>query len=333
MGAVQAQDYPGALWAVGLRTHNAAEKDIEQAIRERTIIRTWTLRGTLHIVAAADIRWLLDLLGPRLLAGARGRHQQLGLDDTIFKTARDILVHALQGGRQLQRDEIFTLLEGASISTAGQRGYHILWRLAVEGLLCFGARRGKQPTFSLLDEWVPLAKKIDRDQALAEFARRYFTGHGPATLQDFVWWSGLTGTQARIGLDLVGAGLENTIIAGQTYWFPGSLPAVKEPSPAVHLLPAFDEYIVAYRDRAPVLEATRVKQAISSNGIFYPTLVVDGRAGGTWKKAVKKDLLTITPNLFAPLTAAEEHAFRVEAGRYAAFMDLSLGSDSVLLNP
>ncbi len=331
LGALQAQDYPSVLWAVGLRTRNSTEKDIERAIQERAIVHTWMQRGTLHIVAASDLRWMLGLLGPRLLAGARGRHGQLGLDDTTFKTARDILVLALQGGKTLPRDEIFALLEAAAISTAGQRGIHILWQLAVEGLLCFGARRGKQPTFVLLDEWVPTAKTIERDQALAKLALRYFTSRGPATLPDFVWWSGLTGTQARAGLDMAGANLENEIIDGQTYWFPASQPAGEEPSPALHLLPAFDEYILAYQDRVPVLEASQVKQAISSNGIFYPTLVINGRVRGTWKRTVKKGSLTITPNLFAPLTAAEEQALQLEAGRYAAFLGLSLASDFVLL--
>lgn len=326
MGAFQAQDYPSVLWAVGLRTRNATIKDIERAIQERTIIRTWLLRGTLHFVAASDIRWMLDLLGPRLLAGSKGRQQQLGLDDLIFNIARDLLVHALQGGKQLQRDEIFTLLEQATISTAGQRGIHILWQLALEKVLCFGAHRGKQPTFTLLDEWVPHANTLDREQALAELTLRYFTSHGPATLPDFTWWSGLTSTEARTGFEAAGVHLEHEVIHGQTYWFPGSLPAGRETPSAIRLLPAFDEYIVAYKDRNPVLAARQVSQAISANGIFYPTLVVNGRVVGTWKKTVKKDLLIIAPNPFAPLTRTEKHALQLEAGRYASFLNLSPAS-------
>ncbi len=191
LGAMQAQDYLGALWAIGLRLANAAEADIEQAIANRTIVRTWPLRGTLHFVAALDIRWMLELLAPRVIASGRRRQQQLELDDKIIGRIRTVFVRALQGGKQLTRDEMYALLESARISSAGQRGYHILWRLAHEGIICCGARKGKQPTFTLLAEWVPNAKSLKRDEALAELTRRYFTGHGPATLQDFVWWSGL----------------------------------------------------------------------------------------------------------------------------------------------
>ena len=327
LGALQAQDYPSALWAIGLRTQDATEAAIERAIQERSIVRTWLLRGTLHFVAAADLRWMLSLLRPRLLSGSRGRQRQLGLDETTFQAARQVLTQALQGGRTLQRDELFARMEAAALSTAGQRGYHILWQLAVEGLLCFGARRGRQFTFALLDEWLPSTKTLEHDQALAELARRYFTGHGPATLQDFGWWSGLDGTQAKTGLELAGAALEKETIAGQTYWFSGYSSAAAELSPAAHLLPAFDEYIVGYRDRTAVLDAHQTKQAISSNGIFHPALVIDGRVAGTWKKAVKAGALAVTPNLFAPLTAGEEHAFQAEAARYAAFLGVSLEAD------
>ena len=327
LGALQAQDYPSALWALGLRTQAAAEVDIERAIRERSIVRTWLLRGTLHFVAAADLRWMLSLLRPRLLSGSRGRQRQLGLDETTFQAAREVLTHALQGDQSLQRDELFARLEGAAISTAGQRGYHILWQLAVEGLLCFGARRGRQFTFALLDEWLPDAKTPEHDQALAELARRYFTGHGPATLQDFSWWSGLNGTQAKTGLELAKADLEEETIAGRSTWFSGGASAAAELSPAAHLLPAFDEYIVGYQDRRAVLDARQTKQAVSSNGIFYPTLVMDGQVAGTWKKTLKKGGLTITPNLFAPLTTGEADAFQTEAARYAAFLGVSLAVD------
>jgi hypothetical protein len=202
MGLIQAQDYLGALWAVGLRTRGATEAGIEQALVDRSIVRTWPARGTLHFVAAEDVRWILELLAPRLIARTSGRYRQLALDEATFARSREVLIRALEGGKRLSRDAMYQVLESAHISTAGQRGIHILGRLAQEGLLCFGARDGKQQTFMLLAEWVPAAKSKTRDEALAELARRYFTSHGPATLQDFVWWSGLTTLDAKAGLEM-----------------------------------------------------------------------------------------------------------------------------------
>ena len=191
LGAVQAQDYLGALWALGLRMQRAVEADIEQAIANREIIRTWPMRGTLHFVAAEDVRWMLALLTPRILARAARRHQQLALDEATFARSETLFTNALENGRSLTRNQMMDVLEQAGISTKGQRGYHILGWAAQNGLICFGPRQGKQHTFVLLDEWLPSGKSLSREEALAELAHRYFTGHGPATIQDFIWWSGL----------------------------------------------------------------------------------------------------------------------------------------------
>ncbi len=322
LGAVQAQDYLGALWAVGLRTRNATEADIEKAIADKTIVRTWPLRGTLHFVAAEDVRWILGLLTPRVIAGSAGRRQQLGLDDAIFARSKELFVSALQGGKQLPRDAMYGLLEAAHISTAGGRGLHILWRLAHDGILCFGARKGKQQTFALLDEWAPAAKTMERDGALAELARRYVTSHGPATLQDFVWWSGLTTADARAGLEMAKPHLVQEVIEGQTYWLPSSMPTAKNASSTAYLLPAFDEYTVAYKDRSAVLDPLYAKQANSVNGILSPTIVINGQVVGTWKRTLKKGSVVITPSPFTKLKKAEKHALTTAAHQYGAFLEL-----------
>src|SRR5918912_137387 len=184
LGAVQAQDYLGALWAVGLRTLGATEQTIEQALAEKTIVRTWPMRGTIHFVAAADARWMLELLAPRVVQRSARRRTQLGLDETIIAASTEVIAKALQGGKQLPRNALYALLEQANIATDSSRGLHILGRLAHDRLLCFGTRAGKQPTYALLDEWAPGAKSLPRDEALATLALRYFTGHGPATVQD-----------------------------------------------------------------------------------------------------------------------------------------------------
>jgi hypothetical protein len=323
LGAVQAQDYLGALWAVGLRMREATEAGIERALAERTIVRTWPMRGTLHFVAAADVRWMLELMTPRVLARNRLRLQRdHAIDDTVVGRSRDLFVEALQGGRQLTRDAMYQVLESGQISAKGQRGLHILWWLAQEGLLCFGAREGKQQTFALLDEWIPRAKRREKDEALAELAKRYFTSHGPATLQDFAWWSGLTAADAKAGLDLAAPHLARETVGSETVWLPVSAAVAEEKSPAVHLLPPYDEYTVAYRDRSAVLDPAHAKGMATGNGIFFPILVIDGRVVGTWKRMLKRREVVVTPSPFAPLSRSQTRALTLTARRYGAFLGL-----------
>ena len=219
LGAVQAQDYLGGLWAIGLRMDGATEPEIERALDERTIVRTWPMRGTLHFVAADDARWMTALMAPRVVARNAGRLQRAyGVDAEVVGRAGEVIRRALEGGRQLSRDAIYATLEAAGIESSGGRGLHLLWWLAQEGVICFGAREGKQQTFALLDEWIPGARTLERDEALAELTRRYFTGHGPATIHDFMWWSGLTMAEAREGLAMVGTALTSEAIDGVTHW-------------------------------------------------------------------------------------------------------------------
>ncbi len=320
LGMVQAQDYLGALWAVGVRLPDAREADIEKALAERRIVRTWPARGTLHFVGAADVRWILHLLASRTVARTSARARQLGLDDDAFARSGDVLTQTLEGGRQLSREELYQALEAAGISTEGQRGIHILGRLAQLGLICFGARRGKQQTFTLLDEWIPPAKPLSHDHALAELARRYFTGHGPATLPDFVWWSGLTTADARAGLEMAQRYLAAEEIDGQTYWQPAS--ALEDPAdpPEACLLPAFDEYLVGYTDRSAVLDPRYVLATNAGGGMLSPVIVVDGQVVGTWKRILKRETVVITPSWFRAPRKAQQAALLQAAQRYSAFL-------------
>jgi hypothetical protein len=321
LGAVQAQDYLGALWAVGLRTPGATEQTIEQALAEKTIIRTWPMRGTIHFVAAADVRWMLELLAPRVVQRSRSRRAELGLDETIIAASAKVLTGALQGGKQLARNAIYELLEQANIATDSSRGLHILGRLAHDRLLCFGARAGKQPTFALLDEWVPQAQSLPRDEALATLAQRYLTGHGPATVQDFMWWSGLTTADAKAGLAAVAAQLEHTIIGGQEYYFAQDLPHAAHKPRDAFLLPPFDEFLVAYRDRSAALDPAYNQRIVpGGNGIFNPIIVIGGRVVGMWKRAFKNDRVLMT---FSPLTefsAAQKSDITAAAAYYGRFV-------------
>jgi hypothetical protein len=324
-GAVQAQDYLGSLWAVGLRTRSATERDVERAIADRSIVRTWPMRGTLHFVSARDVRWMLELLTPRIIGRSANRYRQLELDERTFARSKDVFVRALEGGRSLTRNEMYRALEAGRISSAGQRGIHILSHLAQNGLICFAARQGKQQTFALLDEWVPPAKKLARDEALAELATRYFTSHGPATLQDFIWWSGLKATDARAGVENAKPHLVQQAIDGQPFWLASSTaPSQEESKNGTLLLPTYDEYTVAYKDRSAVLKPSDAGR--SGNGIFGPIIVINGQVAGTWRRTLRKDAVVITTSAFRKFKRTEVSALVIASSRYGVF----LGSPVVL---
>jgi hypothetical protein len=298
--------------------------DIEQAFTNGTILRTHVMRPTWHFVSPADIRWLLALTAPRVNAVNASWYRRLELDDTIFMYSNTVLAKALQGGKQLTRPELVSVLQQAGIATDDVlRFTYIMIRAELDGIICSGARRGKQFTYALLDERAPQARTLDRDEALAEFARRYFTSHGPATLQDFVWWSGLALADARAGLEMVTSQLMREVIDSQTYWFSTFTLPAKDLSQTAYLLPNFDEYIVGYTDRSAVFDASHTKKLDSrGNILFNHTMVMDGQVVGNWKRTLKKDAVILTPNLFTPLNKAETRAFTLSANRYGAFLNL-----------
>jgi len=321
MGAVQAQDYSSALWAIGLRSPGSTEQDVERVVAERKIIRTWPMRGTLHFVAADDVRWMQRLLTPRVLAGTARRVRELELDDATFAKSRKVLTRALQGGRCLTREAVLEHLEKAGISPAGGRGYHILFRLAQEELICFGPRSGKAHTFVLLDEWVPSSWTGGREESLAKLALRYFSSHGPATLQDFVWWSGLAVTDARAGIAGVSGKLARARIAGVEHWGPEETPVEKSTGDAVRFLPAFDEYLLGYRDRGAVLDPVHSgKVNPGNNGVFMPTVLLRGRVVATWKRVVRKKTIAVTVQPFVSLRKTDRAALQAVAQHHARFL-------------
>jgi hypothetical protein len=317
--AVQAQDYLGSLWGIGLRTANAVASEVERAISERAIVRTWPMRGTLHFVASQDVRWMLRLLAPRIMQRTKGRHRQLELDAIAFKKSRATIEKALAGGRSLSRPEIYRVLEKSGITTTGQRGIHILLHLAMQGVVCLGARSERQPTFALLDEWIPTSRVLERDEALGELCRRYFTSHGPATVHDFAWWSGLSLGEARRGLDVAKETLTEHAATATTYWC-GPPRSTRRRGTLVHLLPSYDEYTVAYRDRSAILDPAHAARA--RNGIFSPVVTIDGRIEGTWRRQTKKDGVTITATLFEAPSQGVRRALDGVAKRYGDFLGL-----------
>ena len=322
LGAVQAQDYAAAKWALGLRLQGATDDDIEQAFAAGALLRTHLMRPTWHFVSPADIRWILALTAPRVNAVNVSWYRKLELDDALFMRSNAVLAKALQGGKQLTRPELVSVLKLTGIATDDiQRFTSIMMRAELDGFVCSGARRGKQFTYALLDERAPQARTLDRDEALAELAKRYFTSHGPATLQDFVWWSGLAVADARAGLEMVTSQLMYEVVDGQAYWFSPSTQPAKDLSQTAYLLPNFDEYIVGYKDRSAVCDTSHTnKLDPRGNILFNYTMVLDGRVVGTWKRTMQKDAVIITPSLFTPLTRAETRAFASPANHYGAFL-------------
>jgi Winged helix DNA-binding domain len=327
LAGVQAQDYSGALWAIGLRLQEATEAGIKKAIADRTIIRTWAMRGTLHFVAASDARWILELLAPRMIAKSLGRNRQLELTGAIFARIEKVLVKALQGGRNLTRDAAYELLERARISTAGQRGIHILWHLAQQRVICFGAHAEKQPTFVLLDEWLPPTKKREHDEALAELARRYFSSHGPATLRDFVWWSGLKVSDAKAGLGMISPHLVQRAVGGTVYWMSDAATASRRVAAAVNLLPSFDQFLIGYKDRSASLDPRHAhKITPGGNGMMMQAVLNHGRVVGTWKRAFKRNAVAVTASFFASPKKDETRAFARAAEWYSRFLGVPIGN-------
>jgi hypothetical protein len=295
--------------------------DIEQALTDGAILRTHIMRPTWHFVTSADIRWMLALTAPRVNATNASYYRKLELDDTLFTCSNAALAKALQGGKQLTRPELVSVLQQAGITADDiLRFTLIVMRAELDGIICSGARRGKQFTYALLDERAPQARTLDYHEALAEFLLRYFTSHGPATLQDFVWWSGLATAEARVGLEMVKSQFMHEEIDGQTYWFATSTPLANALPQTAYLLPNFDEYTVGYTDRSALFDISHAKKFDGRNNILSNVMVLDGQIVGTWTRTIKKDAVMITPNLFIPLNEAETRAFAASANRYGAFL-------------
>ena len=328
LGAVQAQDYAGAKWALGLRMQRATDAAVERAFAAGTILRTHVMRPTWHFVTPADIRWMLALTAPRVKTAMASYNRRLELDAAVFKRSHKALARALRGGIQLTRQELKRVLERAGVNTDGvQRLAHLVMQAELDAVICSGARRGKQFTYALLDERVPPSRPLAREEALAELTRRYFTSHGPAQVQDFAWWSGLTMADARAGLALVDSGLVHQIIGGKTYWVSPSMPAIPRPSQNAHLLPLYDEYLIAYKDRSAALGPYSWER-IAGRDSFVAPLIVGGRVAGGWRGTLDKNRVVVRLAPRAP-AEADVRAIRKAARAYADFLGIDVELSNV----
>jgi hypothetical protein len=263
---------------------------------------------------------MVDLMAPRAIAKAAARTRQLEIDAEVLARARRLLESALAEGTPITRPDAYALFESHGLSAAGQRGIHILQVLAHQGLLCFGPHRGKQPTFVFVEQWLPPAPAIPREEALARLALRYFSSHGPATIHDFAWWTGLTLSDCRSAVESLGELLECVEFDGRSYWL--GLHPGPQGRATIHLLPGFDEYILGYQDRTAILSAEQAKSIVPGNyGMFMATIVSKtGAVLGTWRRGQTASRVTVTPEPFGPLEPREAAGIAAAAGRYATFL-------------
>jgi hypothetical protein len=308
MGAMQAQDYAGGLWAIGLRSRSTSQASIENELAEGTILRTHPMRGTHHFVAREDIRWLMDLMGPLMIQRNQRRNRELELDEKTLAKALTALQRALAGGNHMTRAETAAVLTRAKIAPDGQRLAHIIYRAELERLVCSGVRKGKQITIALLSERAPKAKPRSREASLRELATRYFTTRGPATRADFTWWCQLPAADVREAMDL--AKLDHD----GAYFTKGRTSNATPPSAL--LLPAYDEYTVAYRDRSAA--GTPPPKAISfgESTLLGPNIVVAGKVVGSWRR----DRRHVATKFWSELSPRDARSVERAVLRYVDFV-------------
>jgi hypothetical protein len=285
---VQGQDYPGALTSVALRTRDRSPAGVRAALDSGAVVRSWPMRGTLHLVPAAELHWLLELCSPRVLAGAVRRRAQVGLTEADLERGRELVSAALGGGRRLARAPLLEAI-GEGVDVSGQRGYHVLWYLSQTGTLVLGPTEDGDQAFVLLDEWVPDPRRLSREESLAELARRYLTGHGPASEADLARWAGLGLRDVRAGIAAVRDDLVAVEVDGRDLLMAADLPdrlaaCRAEVEDAVLLLPGFDEFVLGYADRSCAVPAEFAQRIVpGNNGMFRSTVVHGGRVVGVWR--------------------------------------------------
>jgi len=332
LGAVQSQDYGPAKWAVGMRQRRASDAVVERAFAEGRILRTHVLRPTWHFVLPADIRWLLTATAPRIQASSAGRYRQLGLDADTLRRSEKLLAGALRGGEQLTRAELAAVLTAAGIDAQGQRLPHLLMYAELNAVICSGARRGLQHTYALLEERAPDARDLPRDEALVELARRYFTGHGPATAKDFAAWASLKLAEVKASMEAAGPALRREEIGGVAMWSgadePGRVPASR--SPAVRLVQGYDEYIMGFTETKRLLARRGSAWVPATPPVFALVVLLDGRVAGFWRRTVRRDKVVVEAALLERFEEDQMGALKEEAARYGEFIGLEA---TVLLAP
>ena len=323
LGAVQSQDYGPAKWSLGARSLGVGDAEVERAFADGAILRTHLLRPTWHFVLPEDIGWMLRLTAPRVHALNGYQYRRLGLDGAVLSRSGGLPAGALRGGIRLTRRQLGEVLERAGIATGGFRLAYLLMVAELEGILCSGGLSGRQHTYALLEERAPHARDLGHDQALAELTLRYFTSHGPATAKDFRWWSSLTAAEVEQGLEMAAPRLGQEVVDGARYWFAAAAPPAPAPSPTVHLLQAYDEYLVGYSQSRYLLDPSGTARVLTRDRpAFNHVVVLDTQVAGRWKRTLQRDAVVVQAALHAPFDHAQTRALQAAADRLGAFLGL-----------
>ncbi|GIF20688.1 hypothetical protein BJ973_001406 [Actinoplanes tereljensis] len=323
-GAMQAQDVNSVLWSLGARLPGWSLAEVNAALEDRSVLRTWPMRGTVHLVPARDAHWMLDVMGSRSLTGVAKRWEYLGLDRPTVEKAAELLGAALAGDRRLTRAECLAALTDGGIDVAGQRSYHLLWYAAQIGVTAIAPHVGKEQTFVLLDSWVPDPFRPSRAEALGLIALRFFQSHGPATRKDFAGWTGLPMSDVKIGLGEAGKALLTVDVDGVEMIVAAE--ALENPADQSWLaLPGFDEYMLGYKDRSLMASPADLAAIIpGNNGVFQSTLVRGGRVVATWKRVIGPKGVTVTVRPLIDFTATDHRRAAKALEPFAAFLELPL---------
>lgn len=323
LGAVQAQDYYGAKWAVARRTEGEpTDGDIEELYNQGAILRTHLLRPTWHFVTPADLRWLLALTAPRVHQANAHAYRSLELDDATFRQAHTVMVNALQRTQYLTREALGAAMQAAGIAAGSRRLNYLVMHAELEGIICSGPRQGKHFTYALLEDRVPPARPLDRAEALAELTKRYFTSHGPALIKDFLSWAKLTVKEAKEGLALAAPHLEEIKFNSRSYWAAPFQQPTTWASPTAHMLPNFDEAVTSFADYSASMTPDFERVWSARRDFFSHFMVIDGRAVGTWKRTLMTRAMKIESIFTTPISERELAALHTAADTYGKFHKL-----------
>ena len=324
--AMQAQEYGPAMWSIGQRSKRSRQDDVDRALTEGTIVRTHVLRPTWHFIARDDIRWLLALSGPRVQRGNAGRYRQLGLDARTLARAEKVIASALEGGNRLTRDELAAVLEQRKVDREGQRMPYFLMHCELEAVISSGGREGKQQTYALFDERVPVdGARFEREEALVELVRRYLRSHGPATVKDLSWWSGLTMSDIRAALGSLAEEVGSDEIDGLTIWSVSSERRRRAPAArGAHLLQTYDELVVGYTESRfhGDTSGELARQAWSDRSFPTGLFLLHGRIGGHWRRTIEAKRLRVAMHTYRKVTAADAEVLESAATRLGRFVGL-----------
>lgn len=328
MTALQAQDLPASLWAVGLRVPGSRVADVRAALDCGEVVRSWPMRGTLHLVAPEDLKWVLEITSGRLIRGLAGRHRELGISAADIDAAADAAMQRVAGGSAVSRRDMFEAFELAGQPTAGQRGIHLLAMLCQLCLLVQGPLAGNQQLFVFFDDWISTSRRLSREEGTAEWLLRYLRSHGPATERDFAWWSGIPLTETRAALAEIRHLLADLEFEGRRYWLaPDTAALLEDVVPgrrSLLLLPGFDEFILGYTDRSIPLHPHHADKIVpGGNGVFKKAIVAGGEVVGTWSAPRAGRSVAVVAEPFGGtdgLRSAARKSFELRAAEYRRFL-------------